>query len=515
MSILDIEIIYGEEKPKTISEYLSTYFKIPIEAFGIQKSEEDSTKYIITYQNENSFHYTNHISFPYIISDPGTTKTTPDCLIQMKGDNKDLFIEITKTEFNQSGNNALFQRFTKFIPVLKNKQYKKIYYLDNKSDKKLTGKKKISMRAWKTCHIEIITNNPELNMNLQSLEPYSTIFEFIEDWNSNSCPTKSGLLKGCTQKIIYKENKDILLEDFNIKKNGNLTHDPGIGTLLLVSATLCQFPEDFNRLWINSQYTTLQPYMLAFANYEDYYKKDRGTATINDIQISSAGIEGWSKVKRVTEDTLNPFMWPCSQEIENNCISQQLLVKQQNKLVYSIQDLSRQFQKSIQFTGINLPYLPLQSFTGFGEPSTSEKIVSIDYELSQKNVLFANHARSEREYLIIDQKDISIPKNILIPDIIYADEVNKSIYFVEAEKYENYYKGYQQIQSWRNPKDRLYFKDIFKNTSYQDYEHKAYIILYQNSDTLCEDFTPLKYGKYILNKNRQSITNPDFNYFYL
>ena len=98
---------------------------------------------------------------------------------------------------------------------------------------------------------------------------------------------------------------------------------------------------------------------------------------------------------------MNPFIWSSCQEIENNCVSQQLLIKQQNKLVYGIQDLSRQFQKPIQFTGIDLPYLTLQNFTGFGKPSTSEKIVSIDYELSQKNILFANHARCEREYLII------------------------------------------------------------------------------------------------------------------
>ena len=111
------------------------------------------------------------------------------------------------------------------------------------------------------------------------------------------------------------------------------------------------------------------------------------------------------------------------------------------KLINSILVIQDTFGCSIKINNIIIPdKLPCYN-TFFNCETKSEKVVSIWEENTLANVIFANHARGTLEYIKIPNKsEYGIPNKVYTPDLIWIDDNTRTIYFVEAEKYENYNK---------------------------------------------------------------------------
>jgi len=460
----NIDHIQGEEKPLAIVDFIKLYFNIDQE-ITIKEYPDNSTKYIITIYN---------IEIIYTICD--SNGSSPDLIIYMKN-GKHIFCEDTKAGFCGSANNAQFQRFTKFVTVLVNEKYHKVYYLDNKDghqqineyniNKEKHNKTIVAMRLWKTCNIELITNNPILQTNFNNLiKPYKDLEELIKYWNLASDKTTNGMTKGNIWNISYENNK-IILSGFVVTKktNGKITlaHDPGIGTLLLVICSCISFG-------------------------------------VSEFMIDN-------KI--------------CERSDHDNCISQNMINTTREttmKLINSILVIQDTFECSIEINNIIIPDKLPSYETFFNCETKSEKVVSIWEENTLDNVIFVNHARGTLEHIKIPNKsEYCMPNEVYTPDIIWIDDNTRTIYFVEAEKYENYKKGYKQILSWKSgPKSvttREFFKKIFWDTPYKDYSHKAYITLYiQDIQIYLNSINNITHVKHILDSTRKVITNANVEY---
>ncbi len=425
-----IKCMKGEEKPGLIATVL-LYIYNCLPQLRISPVVNEATRYRIECDG---------VSLPYQVCD--SSGSSPDLITEFEEGPND-FIEITKGSFRGSGNNSQYQRFTKFIPVLLDPLFNLIYFFDT-SDTTLKGKTKLAMQCWKKNNIQLVTTNPALQTVFDSLDTNFTIESFANNWNQMSKPSPSGPFKGRTQTIRI-ETESIRIEDFNILKNDRITHDPGIGTLMLVLSTLLQFKTGKNIL------------------------------------------------------------------IANHGLSQELIDRSRgNKFLKFVCILKQKFNNEIELEGITMPQCKT-AYESLNCPSTSEKIVSIHEELELKEkylILYNNHARSEQEYLVIGSRKISINRETLRPDIIYADTENKIIYMVEAERFCNYETGVRQIESWRSEVTKNFYTTSVAGSQYEGYQFKAYIILYDsgNRQTNCNQ----RYVKKIVNSRRETYENDNF-----
>jgi len=208
--------IKGEEPPHIAKLCISKKHNVPVEEILFQSTQIPS-EFKITIGNKY---------YKYILSKPGCNKTRGD--IYFDGDNK-ILVEFTACCLSSSGNNAQFQRFTKFIPFLKEENIELCYYVYNKEDKiqTLERQNKIAFKMWKTNGINVFFEKNTLQTDFNNLEIYSDIDNFIIEWNKNARVPK-----------IKKEDNYCILENFNVEKSGSITNDPGIGKTLLTIMTL-------------------------------------------------------------------------------------------------------------------------------------------------------------------------------------------------------------------------------------------------------------------------------------
>ena len=419
--------LIGEEKPGLICSTIKDLYNLPI-SFQLEPLLNDATSY--------NFNYEDKI-IPYQICD--SNGSSPDLIIKYEEGPND-FIEITKGSFRGSGNNSQYQRFTKFIPVL-NTDMRLIYYFDT-NDKDLIGKTKLAMKCWKKNKIDIKVTNKDLQTVIDNLETDFTLEEFAQEWNKSSKPSPFGKFKGLTQTISVDENI-IHVKNFNVLKKDKITHDPGIGTIMLVLSTILQF-------------------------------RTNKTILISDHKLSQELI---NKSKR------NKFIkFLCT--LKHNFNTDIIL-------------------ENIELPDCDLEYSSL-SRGSTSEKCVSIHDECILYQLGY-DILYVNHARGEQEYFKIDGKECSINKTVFKPDIIYADKENSIIYFVEAERYCNYETGLKQIYSWRSDKTKEFYKGVVMGTPYENYKFKAYLTLYdsENLAVICDK----RYVKKILNNKRVTYEN--------
>ena len=422
--------LVGEEKPGLICSALKHLFNLP-EVISILPVVGDATSYLFQYEGKQ---------ISYQICD--SNGSSPDLIINYEEAPND-FIEITKGSFRGSGNNSQYQRFTKFIPVLNDDQLK-IYYFDT-NDKYLVGKTKLAMKCWKKNNIKLVATNSDLQTVFDDLDTNFTLESFAEEWTHLSRPSPFGKFKGHKQAIIIEEDL-IRVENFNVLKQEKITHDPGIGTIMLVLSTI--------------------------------------------LQCGSR----------------KPIL------ITGHRLSQELINKStRNKFLKFLCILKQKFNNEITLENIELPQCSVD-YTSLNKSSTSEKCISIHDELLLIDlgypILYANHARSEQEYFMINGRTISVPKLVYKPDIVYADKEKKVIYFIEAERYCNYEVGLKQIESWRSEETKDFYRNITNGTEYDGYQFRAYLTLYDSSDNciLCNQ----KYVKNILNSRRETYENENY-----
>ncbi|WP_297192826.1 hypothetical protein [uncultured Campylobacter sp.] len=165
-------------------------------------------------------------------------------------------IEETKTDDSESRNTGVYQRITKFVYIshfYPNTKKIMLYNIKVKQKEKPTQTSIFGTRILQTLGVEIVGKN--FNLNDTSLQPFSDIKEFIESKNVMRKPPKGNVpitIKVCDSEIscdsiprdthIYTipENKEITKIQISARliKNNHLAHDPNIGALSGICATL-------------------------------------------------------------------------------------------------------------------------------------------------------------------------------------------------------------------------------------------------------------------------------------
>ena len=429
-SFQKIVSLVGEEKPGLICSTLKRLFNLP-EVISILPVVGDATSYLFQYEDK---------VLPYQICD--SNGSSPDLIINYEEGPSD-FIEITKGSFKGSGNNSQYQRFTKFIPVLNDDQ-RKIYYFDTE-DRNIFGKTKLAMKCWKKNNIKLVATNSDLQTVFDDLDTNFTLESFSEEWNGLSRPSPFGKFKGHKQAIIIEEDL-IRVENFNVLKQEKITHDPGIGTIMLVFSTILQ------------------------------------CGSRKPIMITE---------HRLSQDLIN-------RSTRNKFLKFLCILKQTFNTEITLENIELP-QCSVDYTSLN------KSSTSEKCISIHDELLLIGQGYP---ILYANHARSEQEYFTIDGRTISVPKLVYKPDIVYADKEKKVIYFIEAERYCNYEIGMRQIESWRSEETKDFYRGVTNGTEYDGYQFRAYLSLYDSFDNciMCNQ----KYVKNILNSRRETYENENY-----
>lgn len=117
-----------------------------------------------------------------------------------------------------------------------------------------------------------------------------------------------------------------------------------------------------------------------------------------------------------------------------------------NKLLYICQLLG------VQLDGLNIPNLPLPT-TYWHYETSSEKITSIFLHIIAENhgllPIFHNHAGCEKCYFISRHNvAIPIPKQTLMPDVVFYDAANNIVTVIEGKKFQALYQGIKEVDSY-------------------------------------------------------------------
>jgi hypothetical protein len=140
-------------------------------------------------------------------------------------------IEETKTDDSESRNTSVFQRATKFVYIdYYFPDIKKImlYNLKLSQEREPTDTYIFGTRCLLTLGVEII--GKKLNNNI--FKPFTDIEDLIRFKNSMKAPPQGNI-----PILINKEGNTIQISGRLVKSN-SLSHDPNIGALSLISATL-------------------------------------------------------------------------------------------------------------------------------------------------------------------------------------------------------------------------------------------------------------------------------------
>jgi hypothetical protein len=140
-------------------------------------------------------------------------------------------IEETKTDDSESRNTGVFQRASKFVYI--DYYYPKIrkimlYNLRIPQKDKPTDTSIFGTRCLLTLGVEILGKE----LDPKTFTPFSSIDELIQFKNSMKKPPKGNI------PILIHKEKDIIKISGRLINSNSLSHDPNIGALILISATL-------------------------------------------------------------------------------------------------------------------------------------------------------------------------------------------------------------------------------------------------------------------------------------
>ena len=140
-------------------------------------------------------------------------------------------IEETKTDDSESRNTGVFQRATKFIFVdhyYKNIKKIMLYNLRISQKAEPTDTNIFGTRCLLTLGVEIIGKE----LDTKTFKPFATIDELIMFKNKMGKPPKGNV------PITIDKQIDQIQISGRLAKSGSLSHDPNIGALSLIAATL-------------------------------------------------------------------------------------------------------------------------------------------------------------------------------------------------------------------------------------------------------------------------------------
>lgn len=141
-------------------------------------------------------------------------------------------IEETKTDDSESRNTGVFQRSSKFvyIDVFYPGIDKTMLYNLRVEEKKTTSQTNVfGTRCLRTLGVHFLGKAP----NDSSAEPFSSVEELIEFRSAMRLPPANNV-----PILVEKISDDLITVSGRLIKSGSLSHDPNIGALSLIGATL-------------------------------------------------------------------------------------------------------------------------------------------------------------------------------------------------------------------------------------------------------------------------------------
>lgn len=141
-------------------------------------------------------------------------------------------IEETKTDDSESRNTGVFQRGTKFVlikSVYPEARLLMLYNLQVVQKEQPTDTNIFGTRCFKTLGVEIIGKNVA---DGEELDPFNSVDELIEQKNGMKRPPAGNV------PILLKKVHNKIFISGKLEKSGRLAHDPNIGALSLISASL-------------------------------------------------------------------------------------------------------------------------------------------------------------------------------------------------------------------------------------------------------------------------------------
>lgn len=314
-------------------------------------------------------------------------------------------IEETKTSDKESRNTGVSQRATKFIYA---KQYcpnAKLYMLYNEELENDENKKPSDTNIFGTNILLTLGVQIVGKSNLSWFKPFKTIDEVIAFKNKMRNPPN-----GNVPIKITKTNNVIYISGrlSKPKTAGNIGHDPNIGTLSMISGVLRAL--------------------------------------------------GWTKKIIITK---------------HGTAQQYIARNKTNKFLYICKLLNLEMEE------LTITYPDTYGEKYWHYEKSSEKVASILLHIMCSNVgiryIYENHAGCERGYFKNSNGDlIALPKkatngeNLLIPDVILSDTLNRSIYLIEGKKLTTLQVGLKEIEDYDSIEDE-YIKLEYLNFNYYRY----------------------------------------------
>lgn len=352
-------------------------------------------------------------------------------------------VEETKTSDDESRNTGVYQRCSKFVYI--DAYYKNVpkYMLYNEELELRADKKPSDTSIFGTNML--LTNGVKIvGKPIEKwFKTFNSIDELISFKNGMKRPPESN-----TPVLITKSDDYITISGRLDKPNneGKIAHDPNIGCLSIIALTL------------------------------------RKLGWTKDIIIVR---------HRVTQSYIDH-------------------TRGKNKFLYICKILN------IRLDGIKMPsqYEIPEAYWHY--ENSSEKIASILFHIQTENdgfkEVYQNHAGCERGYfkdanghLIVLPKKTPSGNNLLIPDVIMRDDVNKIIYLIEGKKISTLSNGLSEIEDYDDI-EKLYIKPCFSG-----YAIKRYLTIFGGQLSSLPHDKVLLYvrsdGKIIVNENEPAIVD--------
>lgn len=433
--------ILTEERPKesvvkTILELLQRDFNIPLYIDNVVIKpiiEESYFKFAYIVEGVNSTNFDK--VYLKLVSGNSSFIDYLVCKQEQEPEDGDcsniiMAVEETKTSDKESRNTGVSQRATKFIYAKKYCPNAKLYMLYNDELENDEDKKPSDTNIFGTNILLTLGVEIVGKSNLTWFAPFSSIDEVILFKNEMRNPPNGNV------PVKITKNDDVIYISGRLSKpkdTGNIGHDPNIGTLSMISGVL------------------------------------RALGWTQRIVITKHG----TTQQYITRNKTNKFLYVCK-----------LLNLEMDELTITYPNTYREkywhYEKS------------------------SEKVASILLHVMCSNVgiryIYENHAGCERGYFKNANGDlITLPKkdthgdNLLIPDVILSDTINRNIYLIEGKKLNTLQAGLVEIEDYDSIEDE-YIRVEYPNFNYYRFlsifgghlttlpDRK--IMLYLNSDGL-------------------------------
>lgn len=311
-------------------------------------------------------------------------------------------VEETKTNDKESRNTGVSQRATKFIYAKKYCPNAKLYMLYNDELENDEDKKPSDTNIFGTNILLTLGVEIVGKSNLTWFAPFSSIDEVISFKNEMRNPPNGNV------PVKITKNGDVIYISGRLSKpkdTGNIGHDPNIGTLSMISGVL------------------------------------RALGWTQRIVITKHG----TTQRYITRNKTNKFLYVC-------------------KLL------------NLEMDGLTITYPNTYREKYWHYEKSSEKVASILLHVMCSNVgvryIYENHAGCERGYFKNANGDlITLPKknthgdNLLIPDVILSDTINRNIYLIEGKKLNTLQAGLVEIEDYDSIEDE-YIRVEYPNFNY-------------------------------------------------